>query len=89
MPTTIKAIVQGDHIEWEGTVGDLLPGNEPVEVLVTIPDRPRALPPAKQGELRVNALRTLATQNPFSDINDPVQWQRLLREERELPGRDG
>jgi hypothetical protein len=32
-------------------------------------------------------LTTLAQSNPYADIEDPIAWQRELREDRILPGR--
>ena len=33
-------------------------------------------------------LTQLAQRNPFSDIEDPVAWQREIRKDRPLPGRE-
>ena len=33
-------------------------------------------------------MERIARRNPFKDIRDPVAWQRDLREDRALPGRD-
>lgn len=34
------------------------------------------------------ALHQLQLANPFKDITDPVAWQREIRKDRPLPGRD-
>jgi len=34
-------------------------------------------------------LEQLAKHSPFSDIKDPVAWQREIRKDRALPGREG
>lgn len=34
------------------------------------------------------ALLQLQLANPFKDITDPVAWQREIRKDRPLPGRD-
>ena len=34
------------------------------------------------------ALATLAELGTFADISDPVEWQRQLRKDRTLPGRE-
>lgn len=39
-------------------------------------------------ELRMQALEAVRGLNPFRDIDDPVQWQREIRKDRPLPGRD-
>jgi len=33
-------------------------------------------------------LEKIAANNVFADISDPVEWQRDLRQDRPLPGRD-
>jgi hypothetical protein len=37
---------------------------------------------------RVAALEEIRKLNPYRDITDPVAWQREMREDRPLPGRD-
>jgi hypothetical protein len=37
----------------------------------------------------VEILEKIAASNIFADISDPVEWQRELRQDRPLPGRDG
>ena len=34
------------------------------------------------------ALETLAELGTFADITDPVEWQRQIRKDRPLPGRE-
>jgi hypothetical protein len=34
------------------------------------------------------ALENLAALDAFSEISDPVEWQREIRKDRPLPGRD-
>lgn len=34
------------------------------------------------------AFETLAEMGTFADITDPVEWQRQIRKDRLLPGRD-
>ena len=34
------------------------------------------------------AIRNLQKLNPYRDIKDPVAWQREIRKDRPLPGRD-
>jgi hypothetical protein len=38
--------------------------------------------------LREEALRDLASVRAFRDIEDPVEWQREIRKDRPLPGRE-
>ena len=37
---------------------------------------------------RAAALEKIRKLNPYRDITDPVVWQREMREDRPLPGRD-
>ena len=37
---------------------------------------------------RAAALEEIRRLNPYRDITDPVAWQREMREDRPLPGRD-
>jgi len=37
---------------------------------------------------RESALSNVRKLNPYRDITDPVEWQREIREDRPLPGRD-
>jgi len=53
--------------------------------------RRRELPPAEQERRRetaLEALRQLRESNPYLDLADPVAWQREIRQDRRLPGRD-
>jgi hypothetical protein len=85
---TIKAVVQGDHIHWQEAVDGLVPKDQPVEVLVTvIGSRGNSLSDDERGKNRLAALQALAEQNAFSDVQNPVEWQKRIREDRTLPGR--
>ena len=37
---------------------------------------------------RAAALEEIRKLNPYRDITEPVEWQREMREDRPLPGRD-
>ena len=43
---------------------------------------------AERGQRIKAALQKLAELNTFADIKDPVEWQRQIRKDRHLPGRD-
>ena len=40
------------------------------------------------GKKMAEALEKLAESGAFADITDPVEWQREIRKDRPLPGRD-
>lgn len=42
-----------------------------------------------RGEKMAAALAKLAAVNAFSEIEDPARWQREIRKDRVLPGREG
>jgi hypothetical protein len=88
MLSTLKAVVEGNKIHWQEAVDNVLPGDRPVEVLVTVLDAPcDGVSAAEHGRRRVAALQKLAALNSFSEITDPVKWQQETREERGLPDR--
>ena len=43
---------------------------------------------ADPGRRMVAALEALATRSALRDISDPVAWEREVRRDRPLPGRD-
>ncbi|CAN5773154.1 hypothetical protein BH20VER1_BH20VER1_12460 [soil metagenome] len=90
--STITAILEADA---DGTLHLPLPADAPrgkLKVTATLepadaaPAQPRATPEAiKQ---RLEAFARLRALNPFRDIKDPVAWEREMREDVKLPGRD-
>lgn len=48
---------------------------------------PEPVTEAQRGERIKDAFAQLAKMKTFSDITDPVAWQRNTREDRGLPGR--
>lgn len=43
---------------------------------------------AERGKRIKAALQALAKRGTFADIKDPVEWQRQIRKDRPLPGRE-
>ncbi len=43
---------------------------------------------ANRGEEMARILEQLAALNAFADVPDPVSWQREIRQDRSLPGRE-
>lgn len=87
MLQTYKAVLKGNQLEWLGEIPEALQAEQAVTVEVTILDEPAAAR-AERGRKMAEALRELAAINAFSHIDDPVAWQREMREDRPLPGRD-
>ena len=88
MRTTLKALVNGDRIQWLEASDQFFPAAHPVEALITpLQEQPAALPAEQRAERRLAALKKLASINAFSAIRDPQEWQRDSRTDRDLPGR--
>ena len=83
---TYRAILKGNRLEWIESEPTDLEAEQPVEV--TILDTPSDVDATTQGQRMAKALEQLAASNAFADIKDPVAWQREIRKDRPLPGRD-
>jgi hypothetical protein len=90
MHTHYRAILRGDRLEWLGEAPESRP-DAPLSVQVTIVDpEPVSEEQERSRGLAMAALlEKLANRGTFSAITDPVEWQRELRRERALPGREG
>lgn len=89
MLNTYKARLKGDHIEWAESPPPALNGGT-TDVLVTVLGSHEA-GTADKAELRrqrVAALERIAARGGIKSIPDPVAWQREMREDRPLPGRE-
>ena len=89
MLNTYKAKLKGDHIEWAESPPPALNGGT-TDVLVTVLGSHEAVT-ADKAELRrrrVAALERIAARGGIKSIPDPVAWQREMREDRPLPGRE-
>jgi hypothetical protein len=84
---TYRAILKGDRLEWTDSEPTDLNPEQPVQV--TILDVPDHTDTTTQGQRMAQALERLAAANAFSEIQDPVEWQREIRKDRPLPGREG
>ena len=81
---TYRAILRGDRLEWTDPGPVDLNAEQPVEV--TILDEPDQT--ANRRKRMAEALEKLAASDAFSEISDPSEWQREIRKDRPLPGRD-
>ena len=96
MVQTFQAVLTGDQLNWNPSRPAQLPRDQPILVNVTVSDATvfddpvfddpvsESLPEAAMS----TALEQLARLAPFADIDNPVEWQRALRSDRSLPGRD-
>ena len=85
MRRAYKAVLHGDRVEWL----DGAPETEgPLAVEITIVEESDSCPPDEQSKPVSELFQALADMGAFADIEDPVAWQREIRKDRPLPGRD-
>jgi hypothetical protein len=82
MADTYRAVLKDDHLEWVDKKPEMV---NPVDVTVVVHDVPNNI---SQGVKMAYYLEKLAELGGVSSISDPVAWQREIREDRVLPGRD-
>ena len=83
MKRVYKAVLLGDRVEWLDGAPD---ADGPIQVYVSIPEVKGAdddeITPVSQ------YFQALADMGTFDEIEDPVAWQREIRKDRPLPGRE-
>ncbi len=85
MLQTFRAILKGNSIEWLDDAPEL--GNQSIAVHITVLEENDGLDSATRGQRMAEVLEKLAATRTFSDV-DPVVWQREVRHDRSIPGRD-
>ena len=89
---TYKAVIRHDpvehhdYIEW---ISGKPKTNVPIEVDISVWEEPwgkRRV--GKDRDKAVDALRKIAERGGVRSIPDPLAWQREIRKDRPLPGRD-
>lgn len=85
MSRTYDAVLQGNCLQWTGTSP---PDPSPVEVKVIVPDPEDAISPEERKRRAVAALQEIAARGGIRSIPDPVEWQREMRTERPIAGRE-
>ena len=89
MLNTYKAILKGNHLEWNEDAPDHLAPEDAVAVYVTILDEPVVPSPIiQQGQRMAAALEQLPAINALADLTGPVAWEREVRQDRPLPDRE-
>jgi hypothetical protein len=83
-----RALLRGDRLEWLGEAPESQT-EAPLSVQVIILEQEPLSEEHARGPAMAALLEKLAERNTFSTITDPVRWQRELRQDRVLPGRDG
>ena len=85
---TYKAILRGNRLEWDGDMPQEIAQERAVAVYITILDEPVMPQTPSQGERMAAALEQLAASNALAHITDAAAWERDLRQDRALPGRE-
>lgn len=86
MARIFEAILKGNVLEWTNEVPKQ--GESPVRVYVTLEEARSSLSAEFRRQRIVEILEKIAASNVCTNIHDPVEWQRELRQDRPLPGRD-
>ena len=87
MEEKYKAMIHGDTIEWGGERPDGILNDEGLHVEITVVSDKKILPKS-DGPKMAAALAGIAARGGVRSIPDPVAWQREIRKDRPLPGRD-
>ena len=85
---TYRALLRGDHLEWLGEAPEFQT-DAPLSVHVTIVEPEPVAEVYARGPAMAALLEKLAARGTFAAIPDPGRWQRELRQDRALPGREG
>lgn len=88
MPRTYSAILRGDRLEWIDQIPETVAQHREVKVQVTFEEEAAPVDERERGRRMAELLRAIAEKDPFADITDPVAWQREIREDRPLRGRE-
>lgn len=82
---TYRAVLRGDRVDWI----DPPPHREAeTEVQITLLQPESDEAQRARGQRAAAALERLAAAGAFDGIEDPVAWQREIRQDRALPGRE-
>lgn len=85
MSHSYRAILRGDRLEWL----EASPGSEgPLNVDVIVQEQAAIGSARSDGGRMAAALEEVAASPVYRKREDPVRWQRIIREDRPLPGRD-
>lgn len=88
MAQTYRAVLRGDHVDWID-VPPTRQGDTPVQITLLEPSAEPEEERRARRRAAVAALAGLAAAGGFSSIPDPAAWQREIRRDRPLPGREG
>jgi hypothetical protein len=87
MLQSYQAVLIGNRLKWIGDVPEY-ENKRPIDVRVRFLEE-RVLPrDASRGREMAEILEQLAQSAPVVRIADPISWQREVRKDRSLPGRE-
>jgi hypothetical protein len=86
MLQTYKAVLKDNHLEWLDEKNVSI-GNQPILVHVTLLEDEPIPKPNFPSQSAVDILQAIAD-NGGPNIDDPVAWQREMRQDRPLPFRE-
>jgi hypothetical protein len=87
MVRTYKALLRGNRLEWLEEAPEAQ-ADHPLSVQVTILEKGTTTEEVSRGRAMAALLEQIAARGTLSDMPDPVKWQRELRQDRPLPGRE-
>ena len=85
MLPTYRAVLYGDHLEWEDDVPEQVRKQGKVTVFVTIVGESQGAEEERRRHMAA-ALERLAAEGGLAIVGDAAEWQRDQREDRLLPG---
>jgi len=87
MLRTHKARLMSDRVQWQGESPNR---TDPVNVYITVLEPACTSAPLEDGGRQMaDALRRIAERGGLSELPDAAEWQREIRLDRPLPGREG
>lgn len=81
MSVTYKAMLKNGRIYW---IDEKPSEDRPINVRITVVDEEDNSERADRGDKMADILARLAETDAFSSIDDPVQWQKEVRKDRNL-----
>lgn len=81
MSVTYKAMLKNGRIYW---IDEKPSEDQPINVRITVVDEEDNSERADRGDKMADILARLAETDAFSSIDDPVQWQKEVRKDRNL-----
>jgi hypothetical protein len=86
MAQTFRAILKGDRVEWLGAAPET---NGGVAVEITVVPQPSPANDPARGRRILETLNEIAARGTAAQaFGDPLEYQREVRKDRPLPGRD-